>query len=65
MEGDEKALMREQAFIGGRWTGAPDDDRREVSDPATEQVIGHVPELQSPHVEEAIDAALFETDGEA
>ena len=63
MEGDEKALMREQAFIGGRWTGAPDDDRREVSDPATEQVIGHVPELQSPHVEEAIDAAsrAFET----
>jgi succinate-semialdehyde dehydrogenase/glutarate-semialdehyde dehydrogenase/aspartate-semialdehyde dehydrogenase len=57
MEGDEKSLMREQAFVGGRWIDAPDNDRRAVSDPATEQVIGHVPELQSANIEEAIDAA--------
>lgn len=47
MTNDAGVLMREHAFIGGRWLGAQNNARQVIDDPATGYVIGHVPDLEA------------------
>ena len=50
------ALLRETAPVGGRWIDAGRDGIA-VTNPATGEVIGHVPNLGAAETLEAIDAA--------
>ena len=50
------ALLREAAPVGGRWINAGRDGIA-VTNPATGEVIGHVPNLGAAETLEAIDAA--------
>ena len=52
----ELALLHEAAHIGGRWI-APGDGRIAVTDPATGEVLGQVPDLGAAETEAAIAAA--------
>ena len=54
---DPTTLLREQAFVGGRWIDAQHDARKAVDDPATGDIIGHVPDLEAARIDGAIDAA--------
>jgi succinate-semialdehyde dehydrogenase / glutarate-semialdehyde dehydrogenase len=47
----------EQILIGGRWLEATDGDRFDVTDPATGDVVGSVPNAAEADVKAAIDAA--------
>lgn len=53
----DSSLFREQAFVGGEWIDAPDGKTIEVTNPATNDVIGTVPELGRDVVANAIKAA--------
>ncbi len=47
----------EQLLIGGRWVGADSDERFDVTNPATGEVVGTVPNGSEADVTAAIDAA--------
>jgi len=49
-------LLREAAFVGGRWTNAGESGIA-VTNPATGELIGHVPDLGVVETQEAINAA--------
>src|SRR5699024_9127037 len=51
------ASMNERAYVGGRWIEAENGARLAVDDPATEEVIGHVSNLPSLYIDDAVDAA--------
>ncbi|GAB3685671.1 NAD-dependent succinate-semialdehyde dehydrogenase [Salinisphaera aquimarina] len=53
---DENALIREQAFIGGRWIGG--QAWRDVVDPATADRIGRVPDLDDATIDASVDTAF-------
>jgi len=53
----DMALFREQAFVGGRWEGAANGQVKKVSNPATGQLIGTVPNLGAAETRRAIEAA--------
>lgn len=59
MQQDAKKLMREQAYVGGRWIDVDDDSHITVDDPATEEIIGYVPDLPGHYIDGAIDAAVL------
>ena len=49
-------LLREHAFIAGRWCDADDGTRCEVRNPASGALLGHVPDMgatENDMVEEA------------
>lgn len=46
-----------QNYIGGRFVSDPADGRVEVSNPATQAVLGHVPDASMSTVSAAVDAA--------
>jgi succinate-semialdehyde dehydrogenase/glutarate-semialdehyde dehydrogenase len=50
-------LFRQQAFIDGQWCDAQDGTRHAIYNPATGDVIGHVPNLGAVQAREAIAAA--------
>ncbi len=50
-------VLREQAYIGGRWISAGSDEQIEVEDPANGEQVGHVPDLDPGRMDTAIDAA--------
>src|SRR5690554_2584626 len=52
----DSELFRQAAFIGGAWDDAAETSVQ-VSNPATDQVIGHVPRFGSEKTLQAIDAA--------
>ena len=51
----DPTLLVERALIGGQWIDSK--DRLEVNDPATGEIIGHVPDLSGDETEQAIAAA--------
>jgi succinate-semialdehyde dehydrogenase/glutarate-semialdehyde dehydrogenase len=53
----------EQLLIGGRWVGAENDERFDVTNPATGEVVGTVPNGTESDVTAAIDAAADALDG--
>jgi aspartate-semialdehyde dehydrogenase len=52
-----RALLCEQAYVAGEWTGADAEARVQVFDPATGEAIGSVPELGAGQMRRAIEAA--------
>ncbi|SON55466.1 Succinate-semialdehyde dehydrogenase [NADP(+)] GabD [Hartmannibacter diazotrophicus] len=50
-------LFRQQAFIGGAWVDADSGQTENVTDPATDEVLGTMPRMGAAETERAIDAA--------
>lgn len=50
-------LLRQQAYINGKWVGSTTDGTSEISNPATGEVIGTVPCLGATQTRAAIEAA--------
>ncbi|MDR7330075.1 aldehyde dehydrogenase family protein [Corynebacterium guangdongense] len=44
-------------FIGGKWVPARGEERRDVTDPATNEVWGSVPSITTPELDDAVAAA--------
>lgn len=53
----DPSLLRQQAYLGGRWTDAESGNTIVVTDPATGLVIGTVPNMGAAETRYAIDAA--------
>jgi succinate-semialdehyde dehydrogenase/glutarate-semialdehyde dehydrogenase len=53
----------EQLLIGGRWVGAESEERFDVTNPATGEVVGTVPDGSRADVQAAIDAAAGALEG--
>jgi succinate-semialdehyde dehydrogenase/glutarate-semialdehyde dehydrogenase len=51
------ALLRDQAFVAGRWTDADDGRTFAVSNPATGELLGTVPRMGTAETRRAIEAA--------
>ncbi len=51
------SLLRQQAFLAGRWCDADSGATFAVTDPATGEVIGQVPDMGADETRRAIDAA--------
>ncbi|WP_205502143.1 NAD-dependent succinate-semialdehyde dehydrogenase [Rufibacter psychrotolerans] len=54
---NQTSLLRHQAFVNGAWVDATGGKTFEVTNPATGQVIGTVPDMSREDVRQAIDAA--------
>lgn len=54
------SLVKNQAFVNGKWTDASDNKRFSVTNPANQKIVGEVPDMNAGDVEKAIDAA-YET----
>ena len=54
---DWKTWMREAVFIDGAWVQADSGKTIEVTNPATQEVIGHIPNVGEAETMRAIDAA--------
>ncbi|MGX1789071.1 NAD-dependent succinate-semialdehyde dehydrogenase [Bosea sp. NPDC055332] len=53
----DRRLLRQLAYIGGRWTAAPDGETFPVTDPATGALVAQVAALGATEATQAIDAA--------
>jgi succinate-semialdehyde dehydrogenase / glutarate-semialdehyde dehydrogenase len=53
----DSALLREQCYFGGQWTGADSGARFPVRDPAIGEVIATVPDMGAAETRRAIDSA--------
>ncbi len=53
----DPALFTELCYIGGKWVGAASNATFAVDNPATGEIIGHVPELGAAETDSAIAAA--------
>jgi succinate-semialdehyde dehydrogenase/glutarate-semialdehyde dehydrogenase len=51
-------LLRGQGLIGGQWTDGGSGRRFEVTDPATDRVVGTLPRMGADETSAAIDAAV-------
>ncbi|RTF58525.1 aldehyde dehydrogenase family protein, partial [Serratia marcescens] len=59
----DRALFRQQAYINGQWRDADNQETLPVSDPATGQLIGSVPNMAMAETQSAIDAAQQALEG--
>ena len=50
-------LLKNQAYINGQWIAADQKNSLPVTNPATGEVVGHVPMISSAQVEQAVAAA--------
>ena len=57
MDLHERDLFRQQAYIGGAWTGAGGGKTYAIHNPATGEEIGTVPDMGAAETANAIDAA--------
>jgi succinate-semialdehyde dehydrogenase / glutarate-semialdehyde dehydrogenase len=57
MDPRQSSLFHERAFIDGGWVEADRGARFPVKDPATGEVLGHVPDMGAAETRRAIDAA--------
>ena len=51
------ALLVQQVYIGGEWTGARSGATMDVDNPATGAVIGTIPDCGEADTQAAVDAA--------
>lgn len=51
------SLIRNQAFVNGKWTNASDNKVFDVTNPANMKVIASVPDMSRIDCQKAIDAA--------
>ncbi|WP_351124321.1 NADP-dependent succinate-semialdehyde dehydrogenase [Shewanella sp. T24-MNA-CIBAN-0130] len=57
MELNDPSLLRQQCYINGQWRNADNGQTIAIANPATHEVIGHVPVMGSAETLAAIDAA--------
>ncbi|KAG1694883.1 Glutarate-semialdehyde dehydrogenase DavD [Nymphon striatum] len=57
MELNDNSLFRQQAYIDGNWIDADNGKTFEVTNPATNELIGTVPDLGAAETKRAIEAA--------
>lgn len=58
MKADSPDLYRDYGlYIDGQWTAARAGGVREVIDPATEEIVGHVPAAEAVDLDAALAAA--------
>jgi len=57
MQLKDKSLFRQQCYIDGAWTDADDGATINVTNPATDEVLGTVPKMGADETRRAIDAA--------
>src|SRR5580693_2329088 len=50
-------LFRQQAYIGGRWCDADNGKSFPVTNPATGELLAHVPDMKAGETRRAIEAA--------
>ena len=60
---DWQAWMKEAAYVGGEWIAADSGNTIDVTNPATGEVIGNVPNCGGAETSRAIDAAAAAFDG--
>lgn len=53
----DKSLFRQQGLIGGTWCTAASEKTVDVTDPATQRVLGTVPDMDGSDTRDAIEAA--------
>lgn len=53
----DKDLFRQQAYIGGDWVDADNGATLSVNNPATDEIIGNIPNMGADETRHAIDAA--------
>lgn len=53
----DMSLLREQAFVGGRWESAANGQSKKVFNPATGALLGTVPNMGAAETRRAIEAA--------
>jgi len=53
----DPSLLIESAFVGGAWVGAASGRTLAVDDPATGELVGHIPDLDAADTRAAIEAA--------
>lgn len=53
----DKSLLKQAAYVGGKWIDANADNGIEVTNPATGEIIGYVPKCSAQMVETAIEVA--------
>jgi succinate-semialdehyde dehydrogenase len=54
------SLLKNQAYVNGKWTDASDNKRFNVINPANQKIVGEVPDMSAADAQKAIDAA-YET----
>ncbi|MBZ5875892.1 NAD-dependent succinate-semialdehyde dehydrogenase [Chromohalobacter israelensis] len=57
MKLNDPRLLRQYAYIDGKWTHGDGGREEAVVDPATGEVLGHIPWLEAPQLRGAVDAA--------
>ncbi|QYX49364.1 NAD-dependent succinate-semialdehyde dehydrogenase [Pseudomonas tussilaginis] len=57
MKLNDNTLLRQQAYIAGRWCDADDGRSLPVTDPANGELLGHVPLMGGAEAKRAIEAA--------
>ncbi|WP_460135111.1 NADP-dependent succinate-semialdehyde dehydrogenase [Pseudomonas sp. S1_E04] len=53
----DNSLFRQQAYIAGAWSDADNEQRLAVNNPATGEILGHVPKMGAAETRRAIEAA--------
>jgi succinate-semialdehyde dehydrogenase / glutarate-semialdehyde dehydrogenase len=53
----DKNLLKDKAYIDGRWTEAVTEKSFEVHNPANGMTLGHVPDMGTEDIQKAIHAA--------
>jgi len=57
MKLNDKSLFKQQCYLNGGWVNASDDGVIEVTNPASGEVLGTVPQLPQEQISAAVDAA--------
>ncbi|MBW4053638.1 MAG: aldehyde dehydrogenase family protein [Proteobacteria bacterium] len=57
MKINDSSLLRMQAYIGGQWVAAEDGAQTPVSNPASGERIGTVPNLRGAQARAAVESA--------
>jgi delta 1-pyrroline-5-carboxylate dehydrogenase len=51
------SLIKNQAYVNGKWINAGDNKSFNVTNPANQKVVGEVPDMNASDVQKAIDSA--------
>ncbi|SVC31040.1 uncharacterized protein METZ01_LOCUS283894, partial [marine metagenome] len=57
MEIKNKELFKQQCFVNGKWINANNNEKIEVNNPATLEIIGSVPKCDADETKNAIESA--------
>ena len=57
MQLSDPGLMKDRCYLGGEWVAADSGETIPVTNPATGEVLGHVPRMGAAETARAIDAA--------